>query len=235
MGSSTGVEEAKEYLARFKAPNISPTASRLLEWSQDFCEVEPEHRHFSPCIGLHPGHQYSPLTNATLEQTAECLFQHRLSSGSASTGWFPIWASNLYARLLDGDSALQHANVLMTDYMYDNMWAVTSGVFQAGVNYGITSAVNEMFLQSHNGGVHIGPAMPTTRLLQRSFKGWKARGSFVVDATRENGRIVSATVKSNSGGPLSLRVQDGRSCKVDRNAYLGPISTVADSLYSTSF
>lgn len=91
-----------------------------------------------------------------------------------------------------------------------------------------------MFLQSRDGVVHIGPAMPTSRLLQGSFKGWKARGIFVVDATWENGQIVSATVKSNSGGPLSLRVQDGRSFKVDGNAHSGPISTVADSSYSMS-
>lgn len=198
-----------------------------------FCEVEPDHRHFSPCMGLHPRHQYSPLTNATLAQTAECLFQHCLSSGGASTGWFRIWASNLYARLLDGDSALQHANVLMTDYMYDNMWAVTSDVFQAGVNYGITSAVNRC---SFNLAMELFTLALLCRQAGCSREASRAGKLGAVSwwMRHENGQIVSATVKSNSGGPLSLRVQDGRSFKVDGNAHSGPISTVADSSYSMS-
>jgi hypothetical protein len=235
VGSNTGVEDAKQYLAHIKAPDISPTTNRLLEWSHDYREVEPEHRHFSSCIGLHPGHQYSPLTNVTLAQAAERLIEHRLSSGGGSTGWSRIWASNLYARLLDGDSAAHHANVLMTDYMYDNMWAVTSDVFQADANFGITSAVNEMFLQSQSGVLHIGPAMPATQLLHGSFKGWKARGNFIVDATWTHGQIVSATVVANSGGLLSIRVQNGRNFKVDGVLCSGPISTTAGSSYSISF
>jgi hypothetical protein len=235
VGSNISVENAKQYLARLKAPDISSNTSRLLEWSHDYREVEPEHRHFSSCIGLHPGHQYSPLTNATLAQAAERLIDHRLSSGGGSTGWSRIWASNLKARLLDGDAAVHHANVLMTDYMYDNLWAVTSDVFQADANYGITSAVNEMFLQSQSGVLHIGPAMPTSQLLYGSFKGWKARGNFVVDATWADGQVVSATIVANSGGPLSIRVQDGRTFKVDGFAYSGSISTTAGSSYSVSF
>ncbi|KAJ4342733.1 hypothetical protein N0V87_000942 [Didymella glomerata] len=235
VGSNISVENAKQYLARLKAPDISSNTSRLLEWSHDYREVEPEHRHFSSCIGLHPGHQYSPLTNATLAQAAERLIDHRLSSGGGSTGWSRIWASNLKARLLDGDAAVHHANVLMTDYMYDNLWAVTSDVFQADANYGITSAVNEMFLQSQSGVLHIGPAMPTSQLLYGSFRGWKARGNFVVDATWADGQVVSATIVANSGGPLSIRVQDGRTFKVDGFAYSGSISTTAGSSYSVSF
>ncbi|KAF3003522.1 hypothetical protein E8E13_005355 [Curvularia kusanoi] len=234
-GSSTGVEQAKQYLARLKAPDISPTTNRLLEWSQDFREVEPEHRHFSSCIGLHPGHQYSPLNNATLAQAAERLIQHRMDSGGGSTGWSRIWASNLYARLLHGDTAVHHSHVLMTDYMYDNMWAITSDVFQADANFGITSAVNEMFLQSQNGMLHIGAAMPTMSLLHGSFSGWKARGNFEVSAEWENGQIISATVKSKAGGSLALRVQDGRAFKVDGQVYSGPITTTKGASYKLSF
>ena len=235
VGSTAGVENAKQYLAHLKAPDISSNTSRLLEWSHDYREVEPEHRHFSSCIGLHPGHQYSPLTNTTLAQAAERLIDHRLSSGGGSTGWSRIWASNLKARLLDGDAAVHHANVLMTDYMYDNMWAVTSDVFQADANYGITSAVNEMFLQSQSGVLHIGPAMPTSQLLHGSFKGWKARGNFVVDATWADGRIISATIVANSGGPLNIRVQDGRAFKVDGVECSGITSTTAGASYSITF
>lgn len=234
-GSSTGVEEARQYLARLKAPDISNTTNRLLEWSQDFREVEPEHRHFSSCIGLHPGHQYSPLTNATLAQAAERLIEHRMNSGGGSTGWSRIWASNLYARLLDGDAALHHSNVLMTEYMYDNMWAITSDVFQADANFGITSAVNEMFLQSQTGVVHIGAAMPTTSLLHGTFKGWKARGNFDVSAEWTDGQITSATIISMKGGTLALRVQEDRAFKLNGKTYDGAIVTEAGSSYTLSF
>ena len=235
VSSNAGVDNARQYLVHLKAPDISPNTSRLLGWSEDYHEVEPEHRHFSSCLGLHPGHQYSPLTNATLAQAAERLIDHRLGSGGGSTGWSRIWASNLKARLLDGDAAVHHANVLMTDYMYDNMWAVTSDVFQADANYGITSAVNEMFLQSQNGVLHIGPALLTSQLLHGSFRGWKARGNFVVDATWADGQITSATIVANSGGPLSIRVQEGRAFKVNGVACSGIISTTAASSYSVSF
>lgn len=234
-GSSAGVEEARQYLARLKAPDISNTTNRLLEWSQDFREVEPEHRHFSSCIGLHPGHQYSPLTNATLAQAAKRLIEHRMNSGGGSTGWSRIWASNLYARLLDGDTALHHSNVLMTEYMYNNMWAITSDVFQADANFGITSAVNEIFLQSHNGIVHIGAAMPTRSLLHGSFSGWKARGNFEVSAEWTKGQIVSATIISKSGGSLALRVQGDRSFKINGNKYEGAVATEIGISYVLSF
>lgn len=230
-GSTDGVDDAKQYLAHLKGPDVSNTTGRLLEWSQDFRETEADHRHFSPAIGLHPGHQYSPLTNASLAQAAQKSVQHRMNSGGGGDGWSRIRASMLYARLLDGNTALQHAQVLMAR-MFDNLWSVTNGNYQADANFGLTAAVNEMFLQSQTGVVHIGPAIPQSGVQHGRSRGWKARGGFVVDAEWVEGEMVGAIVKSGSDGKLDLRVQEGRVFSVNAKVYKGPIDTVAGFVHS---
>jgi hypothetical protein len=117
-GSTTGVAKAQEFLGQIEGPTISQNTGRLMEWSIDYEEIEAGHRHFSPLFGLHPGHQYSPLYNQTIFNAALKLLNHRMDSGSGSTGWSRIWAASLYARSFMGDTALSHISTLMKDYIF---------------------------------------------------------------------------------------------------------------------
>ncbi|KAF2167617.1 glycoside hydrolase family 95 protein [Zasmidium cellare ATCC 36951] len=237
VGSSNGVEDAQTFLSQLQEPIISPTTGRLLEWSQDFNETEPGHRHFSPLFGLHPGHQYSPLDNDTsIFNAANKLLQHRIDSGGGSEGWSRIWSSALFARAFNGDAAVTSAEVLLTTYTYSNLLSHTSNTFQIDANFGIVAALNEMFLQSHTDGiVHIGPALPTTRLANGSYTGWKSRGGFTVSAQWQDHHITGATISASVDGPLKVRIEGGRAFRVDGQSYGGAIQATAGSTYVVTF
>jgi alpha-L-fucosidase 2 len=80
--------------------------------------------------------------------------------------------------------------------------------FQIDGNFGVTSGIAEMLLQSHDGAVHLLPALPGM-LPSGHIKGMKARGGFEIDCTWENGKIIWLKVKSNLGGNLRLRFAEG--------------------------
>ncbi|PNS21775.1 hypothetical protein CAC42_373 [Sphaceloma murrayae] len=236
VGSSTGVADARAFLAQIEPHPISSSTGRLLEWSQDYEDREKGHRHFSPMIGLHPGNAYSPLKNVTLTTAAMNLLKFRMDNGSGSTGWSRVWAAIMYARNFEGDKSMNSLMVLIRSYWYSNLFAKTSSVFQIDANFGLVHLVNELFLQSHlNGLVHLGPAMPTTMATAGSFQGWIARGGYVVDATWSNSQITSATVKAGSDGTLSLRVQNGRQFSVNGVVYTQPIRATSGSVYKITF
>lgn len=235
-GSTDGVEEARSFLATVGPPTVSSETGRLLEWGEDFVETEPGHRHFSSIYGLYPGRQYSPLVgDQDAYQGAINLLDYRMSEGSGSTGWSRVWAGLLRDRAFDGDAALDDAHHLLVSYTSPNLFSDAHGVVQMDATFGVVSLINEMFLQSSNGVVHIGPSIPSSAVATGSFEGWVARGSFVVDAAWENGDVVSASITSRSGKDLAIRIQDGRSFEVDGQAYDGPFSTEAGATYKITF
>ncbi|MBE3048424.1 hypothetical protein IMZ48_39150 [Candidatus Bathyarchaeota archaeon] len=232
VGTEEGVDEAREFLSRVGPPTVSVETGRLLEWEEDFAEAEAGHRHFSSIYGLYPGRQYSPLIgNKTVFDAAHELLEYRMESGSGSTGWSRVWAGLLRARSFEGDVALQDAHELLVAHTSPNLFSDAHGAIQMDATFGIVSQINEMFLQSNNGVVHLGPAIPSSAVNTGEFSGWVARGSFTVDARWEDGDVVSASITSRAGKELAIRVQDGREFFVDGEPYSGPIATEAGQTY----
>ncbi|KAM0553331.1 hypothetical protein ACHAPJ_007344 [Fusarium lateritium] len=216
---------AKEFLPLVRPAQIG-SAGQILEWRQEYKEKGNGHKHLSHLYGLHPSAQFSPLVNATLGKAAKLSVDRRVNGGSGTTGWSRIWLLNMYTRVYSGDDAWKQVVAWFAKYPTTSLWNTDNGRgFQIDGNYGFTSGITEMLLQSHAGVVHILPALPAKAIPDGSSSGLLARGSFEVDSEWEDGSFKKATVRSLVGSKLSLRVGDGRDFKVDGKAYDGSIMT----------
>jgi alpha-L-fucosidase 2 len=205
---------------------------QLQEWLEDLDRPDDKHRHVSHLYGLYPGNQVSPYRNPALFQAARTSLVYR---GDKSTGWSMGWKVNWWARLQDGDRAYK----LMQDQLtpsHDNEGGTYPNLldahppFQIDGNFGCTSGIAEMLVQSHDGAVHLLPALPDAWHTGK-VKGLKTRGGFTIDLDWKDGKISRLVVKSALGGKCRLRVYDAlkhAGFQVAQGANGNPFFAVAD-------
>lgn len=181
---------------------------RLLEWSEDFKEVDPGHRHTSHLYGLYPGNQITLRGTPDLAAAARKSLEARLRHGGGYVGWGRAWLINLWTRLEEGD--LAHEN-LMALYakstfpnLFDNHWRQGGEVFQVDGNFGATAAIAEMLVQSHAEEIHLLPALPGD-WAEGWVKGLRARGGYDVEIRWRKGRLDRAVIRSAKGGVIKVR------------------------------
>ncbi len=172
---------------------------QLQEWMEDWDADAPEqqHRHVSHLYGLYPSEQISIDTTPDLAAAAKKTLETR---GDLSTGWAIAWRLNLWARLGDGDRAHRILRALLgPERTYPNMFDAHPP-FQIDGNFGGTSGMAEMVLQSRNGAVHLLPALPSA-WPAGSMVGLKARGALRVDVWWRDGTLDRAVLQAGIDGP----------------------------------
>lgn len=171
---------------------------QLQEWKADRDDPADDHRHVSHLFALHPGRQIEP--GSKWAEAAEVSLGAR---GDGGTGWSKAWKINFWARLRDGDHAHRMLAEQLKNSTLPNLWD-THPPFQIDGNFGATSGIAEMLLQSQHDTVDILPALPSG-WPDGSVRGLRARGGFTVDIEWAAGQARRVVITASRTREVTVR------------------------------
>jgi alpha-L-fucosidase 2 len=183
------------------APMQIGARGNIQEWLYDWVETEPDHRHISHLYGLHPSNQITRRGTPELYDAARRTLELR---GDDGTGWSLAWKINYWARMEEGNRAHDLIRLLATPArLAPNMFDLHPP-FQIDGNFGATSGIAEMLLQSHSGELHVLPALPAAWPSGR-VEGLRGRGGYTVGAAWSEGQADELLITPDRDGTVKVR------------------------------
>ncbi|MFB9052063.1 glycoside hydrolase N-terminal domain-containing protein [Formosa undariae] len=193
----------------------------LQEWTEDYGQMEKNHRHASHLYGLYPGNVISVNKTPELIEPVKKVLELR---GDGASGWSRAWKVNLWARLRDGDRANKVFKGYLKEQCYSSLFAICGSQFQVDASLGMAAGVTEMLLQSQEGYIDLLPALPT-EWSEGQFDGVVARGGFELDYKWKNSAVTTLEVLSNAGNVFSFKtdkkvkvLSNGKQIKVKKES-----------------
>lgn len=194
-------------------PLLIGRRGQLQEWLEDYGEAQPEHRHLSHLFALYPASQITPEETPELSAAARVTLENRMQQDDLEDVEFTAALFALYfARLHDGERAYRHISHLISGLCFDNLLTFSkagiagaeSNIFVVDGNFGGTAAIAELLLQSRPGHIRLLPALPGA-WSTGSAAGLRAKGNVEVDMKWEEGRLITAVLRTNAAGTVTAR------------------------------
>lgn len=175
----------------------------LQEWTEDYGQAEDKHRHFSHLYGLYPGNVLSVKSTPELIAPVKAVLEQR---GDGGTGFSRAWKMALWARLFDGERANSIYKGYLEEQCYPSLFAKCFTPLQVDGSLGVTAGISEMLAQSHEGIIHLLPALPED-WSSGEFRGICTRGAFELDMQWEKSAIRKVELLSKAGAHCKISTE----------------------------
>lgn len=187
---------------------------QIQEWFYDFEEPIPNHRHTSHLLGMYPFWQIRPEITPELAEAVKRSIEDRYQDFEV-TSWGMVMLIGYYARLQDGEKAMEILQDTVRKIVKPNMASVMSdedsmwcSTWELDGNTGLTSVIGEMLLQSKSGEIQILPALPA-EWDEGSLKGICVKGGHEADLFWKEGNLVRFVLRSGKEDQITI-VYKGR-------------------------
>lgn len=206
LGISDGITDTLNAILD-KMPETSIHSNgTILEWNDEFEEIEVGHRHISHLYGLYPSSEISLLRTPELAQAARATLDRRLSHGGGHTGWSMAWIINLWARLHDSEKAYEGVRTILSNSTLPNLFD-NHPPFQIDGNFGAVAGITQMIIQSIDNDILLLPALPEA-WDSGSLKGVCLRNGITADISWQAGKVTELSLRCSHSCRVTLHNKD---------------------------